>query len=161
MINVKKCLCGSDTDTELCCRAIVEGKKRATTAVQLMRSRFFAFATANIPYLISTLHPEQRSTGDEPQLNQTLKTTQWLSLTILDCTDGLEADKHGAVEFVAAFQQAGTVNLLHEHSRFLKQHQQWFYVDGDLHDPQIYMNSLGRNAHCWCGSAKKLKHCHN
>lgn len=126
-----------------------------------MRSRFYAFAVGNFPYLIATLHPEQRNFDDEKQLNQSSKETQWLSLSILNCVDGLATDNHGEVEFVAAFQRAGTVNLLHERSRFLKENQQWFYLDGEMSDPQHYKKNLGRNAPCWCGSGKKLKHCHH
>jgi SEC-C motif-containing protein len=40
----------------------------------------------------------------------------------------------GTVEFVAIFKVNGKAHRIHEISQFIKQDQQWFYVDGQFPD---------------------------
>ena len=46
------CLCGSGLTYADCCEPIISGKKDATTAQELMRSRYTAFTKANVDYLM-------------------------------------------------------------------------------------------------------------
>ena len=124
-----------------------------------MRSRYSAFCEQNIDYLIATHHPSKRLPDDAEQLTSSMQNCQWLSLKILDTQLGGPSDDQGEVEFVASYTQSEKPGLLHERSRFRKEQEQWFYVDGDLYEtPQP--DKLGRNDPCWCGSGKKFKKCH-
>ncbi|MEO0825855.1 MAG: YchJ family metal-binding protein, partial [Cyanobacteria bacterium J06642_9] len=58
-------------------------------------------------------------------------------------------------EFVALYQ-AGEIGQPHERSRFVKQKDRWFYLDGEILPPL----APKRSEPCWCGSGKKFKHCH-
>lgn len=126
-----------------------------------MRSRYSAFVTGNINYLIDTLHPNKRQPQDAELLTQALAQTRWLGLQVRHCEKGLEQDEHGTVEFVATWSEAGQSGFLHECSRFVKQEGRWYYVDGNLYDHTgKTIAKPGRNEPCWCGSGKKFKKCH-
>lgn len=91
-----------------------------------MRSRYSAFVMCNEPYLLATWHSTQRPKAIEFDRNQ-----KWLGLKIVDSrvtgTDSAE------VEFIARFRVGGgSAARLHERSRFVKEGDGWFYVDGDI-----------------------------
>jgi len=50
-----KCICGSDKKYKKCCKELHDGKP-AKTALELMRSRYSAFALCKIDYIIDTTH---------------------------------------------------------------------------------------------------------
>lgn len=149
------CYCGSQKSVKDCCYPFLSGKWLPETAEQLMRSRFAAFCTKDIEYLISTLHPSKRQFNDWQKLQDTAQKTQWLALKVLNTIKGQKGDKIGYVEF-AAFYKTDETGQLHEMSTFSHENDQWYYVDGVLLDPVTY----GRNDPCWCSSHKKYKKCH-
>ena len=158
------CPCGSGADYSACCEPYLNGQAHAPTAEALMRSRYTAFATGEVEYLIATHHPSQRAPDSRRQLRQTINTTTWLGLTVLQTSQGQASDTVGQVEFVALYQrksslsqpQPSTVEQLHERSTFIKHKTGWLYVEGESLPPM----SPKRNAPCWCGSGQKFKHCH-
>lgn len=151
-MTIQRCPCLSGQSYQACCGLLHQGKHPAETAEQLMRSRYSAFVMQHCEYLQSTLHPSQRQPDDIASFQQTMQTTQWLGLTILDhAQDGDEAE----VEFIA-FYADNPLGQLHERSRFCRQDGAWFYLDGEFLSPI----KLGRNESCVCGSGKKLKRCH-
>ena len=125
------CPCGSRKATQYCCEMYLSGKKKPETAEKLMRSRYTAFYRGNIDYLIATLHPERRNPNDRQELSQSMSNTQWLGLTIINTQRGRKNDNTGIVEFEATYQ-VSELGQLHERSRFVKQGDRWFYVDGDI-----------------------------
>lgn len=147
------CPCNNTTLYQACCQALHDGKLAASSAEQLMRSRYSAFVTSNIAYLIATLHPDKRQADDEAILRQTIEDTQWLGLKIIRHKS---VGNNSTVEFVA-FYLDEPVGQLHERSNFLKENNHWFYVDGEMLAPI----KLSRNEVCFCGSGKKIKKCHN
>ncbi|MDO7598056.1 MAG: YchJ family protein [Pseudomonadota bacterium] len=147
------CPCNNTTSYQACCQALHDGELIASSAEQLMRSRYSAFATGNITYLIASLHPDNRQADDEIILRQTIEDTQWLGLKIIRHKP---VGNNATVEFVA-FYQDQSIGQLHERSNFIKKDNQWFYVDGEILDPI----KLSRNQTCFCGSGKKIKKCHN
>lgn len=147
------CLTGEPYDS--CCSPLHRQKEFAKTAEQLMRSRYSAFVLGITDYLINTLHHSKRKPDDHQQLQSTIKSTHWQGLSIISKSAGDEKDNIGEVEFVAFFQEQ-TIQQLHENSRFIKEDERWYYLDGD-HLPPI---KLKRNDPCFCGSGKKLKKCH-
>lgn len=146
------CPCSSGKLYIECCGLLHQGKQQAVNAEQLMRSRYSAFVMQNTSYLQATIHPSQRQPDDLLNLQQTMETTQWLGLTILDQT---ETGEQAEVEFIA-FYVDKPIGQLHERSQFSRQQGQWFYMDGEFLPPI----KLGRNDNCVCGSGKKLKRCH-
>jgi len=155
------CPCGSQQNFDVCCQPLLNGQANATTAEALMRSRYSAFATGNIEYLIETLHSDKRQPQDGELLTQALEHTRWLGLQVRGCEKGLEADERGTVEFVATWSEGGQSGFLHEKSSFVKQNDRWYYVDGTLYDTTgKNIAKPKRNEPCWCGSEKKFKKCH-
>ena len=89
-----------------------------------MRSRYSAFALGNAPYLLATWHESKR-----PQAVALDPNLKWLSLKIVDsdATDATTAE----VEFIARYRFGGGSDArLHERSRFVKEGDRWFYVEG-------------------------------
>ena len=120
-----------------------------------MRSRYSAYCEGNVDYLIDTRHPSKRKFDDRINLVKSVKTTVWESLAVLSTRQGRKRDTTGLVEFMAVYSQPEW-GQLHERSRFIKDDERWFYVDGEMLPPVLPK----RNQPCWCGSGKKFKHCH-
>jgi len=95
-----------------------------------MRSRYSAYAMKLELYLLSTWHSD--TCPDEP-LFQDQEPTQWVGLTIKNQTMA-DDQLSGTVEFLAIFKVNGKAHRIHEISQFIKQGQQWFYVDGEFPD---------------------------
>ncbi|MGF1520429.1 MAG: YchJ family protein [Nodosilinea sp.] len=150
-----RCPCGSGQAFGDCCRPYLVGKVAAETAEQLMRSRYTAYHQGNIEYLIATHHPTQRYPGQRAAILQSTATTTWLGLRVLATEAGLATDSRGVVEFVAYYQDL-KLGQVHERSRFTRQKDHWFYVDGDALPPLVPK----RSDPCWCDSGKKYKACH-
>lgn len=141
-----------------CCEPLLRGAQVATTATQLMRSRYSAFVTNAFDYLVQTHHPSQRAADERAQLEAQAATLQWLALQVCDSHDGNSGQPQGEVEFKAFFRSDGNIRCLHERSRFVHEAGQWFYVDA------VFCRELridtGRNNACFCGSRRKFKQCH-
>lgn len=88
-----------------------------------MRSRYTAFVLEDAAYLLATWHPRHRPArlDFEPGL-------KWLGLEVRAhrVLDG----GHAEVEFVARSRLAGRASRLHERSRFVRENDRWFYLDG-------------------------------
>jgi SEC-C motif-containing protein len=128
-----RCPCGgarSGATFDECCGPLLSGARQATTAVELMRSRFTAYALADGDHLYRTWHPSTR-----PAHVDTDPWVHWVDLTIVDTEDGGVGDDTGAVEFrarwVAGVGSTRQQGELHERSRFSRRAGRWFYVDGD------------------------------
>lgn len=151
-MNQTFCPCQSGKLYQDCCEPLHQDASSAPTAEQLMRSRYSAYCLGHANYLLATLHPSKRRPEELRLIEETIKTTTWLGLKILDHK---EANDLAEVEFVAFYQDAPFAQL-HERSRFTREAGQWFYHDG------VFMpeSKLGRNEPCFCGSGSKFKHCH-
>lgn len=155
------CYCGSGLALSSCCEPLLQGQQQAETAEQLMRSRYSAFCTHNIDYLIATHHPSKHETDDREQLRQTLAGCKWMQLKIIQAQQGLVNDQQGTVEFIAVYEEKKQLFQLCEKSSFVKEDGHWFYLDGEVSNShEAQMVKLGRNEPCWCGSGKKHKRCH-
>lgn len=143
------CPCISGKAYQICCEPLHLDILHASSAEQLMRSRYSAFVMGKISYLIDTHHPDKHQTDDEQTLIQTIEHTQWLGLKIINHE---QSGENATVEFIA-FYQHQPIGQLHECSNFIKQNRHWYYVDGEAL-PAI---KLSRNELCFCGSGKKIK----
>ena len=120
------CPCGSGAAYAACCEPLHSGAAVATTAVQLMRSRYSAFAVGHVDYLLATWHPATRPATLEldPML-------EWRRLRIRSVTAGGQDDDSGTVEFVAHYWDSGRSQYgrQQENSSFARQDGRWFYIE--------------------------------
>ncbi|HID4046799.1 hypothetical protein B5M10_21560 [Pluralibacter gergoviae] len=145
------CPCGNAVEYSLCCQRYLSGSQLAPTPSQLMRSRYTAFVKKDAAYLIATWHPQCRSQSLRQELEQGFAGTEWLGLTVF-ATDAGRNDSEGFVSFVARFRDGQKQGAIIERSRFIKENEQWYYIDGTR-------PAIGRNDACPCGSGKKFKKC--
>lgn len=124
------CPCGSSLSYENCCGAIIAGKKPASTAEQLMRSRFTAYTQANIDYIIGSMRDKAAKNFDPIDAKNWAESVKWIDLTILNTKQGQEKDNIGWVEFKARLKENGKMHCIHELSEFHKIEERWYYVDG-------------------------------
>jgi len=94
-----------------------------------MRSRYTAYTLQDESYLLKTWH---QSTRPEALHLAQEKSVKWLGLKVMDTNAGTENDTKGEVEFVARYKLGGKAEKIHEHSRFVREGGEWFYVDGDI-----------------------------
>ncbi|QBH96078.1 hypothetical protein EKN56_06510 [Limnobaculum zhutongyuii] len=57
----KLCPCGSLKEFSVCCHSLISGQTIATTALELMKSRYCAYVSHDVEYLVATWHPDVRS----------------------------------------------------------------------------------------------------
>lgn len=145
------CPCGNAVEYSLCCQRYLSGSQLAPTPSQLMRSRYTAFVKKDADYLIATWHPRCRSQSLRQELEQSFESTEWLGLTVF-ATDAGGNSNEGFVSFVARFRDNQKESAIIERSRFIKENEQWYYIDGTR-------PTIGRNDACPCGSGKKFKKC--
>ncbi len=119
-----KCYCGSLKNFEDCCDPIIKGLLKATTAEALMRSRYTAYATYEVDYLLASTHISQRKYYTKSEILNWATSNQWLQLEIISTTNT-------SVEFKAYFLDNKLEKQIHhELSTFVFENGSWFYVDG-------------------------------
>ncbi|WP_392566898.1 YchJ family protein [Utexia brackfieldae] len=122
------CPCGIQQSYAQCCQPYHLWQKNAPDAETLMRSRYSAYALKNAKYLIATWHPKTLPN----QLAEYLNEAKWIELKIEKSWPGDKADE-AYVEFTARYRNSsGRAEKMHEISRFIKQGDHWFYVDGQV-----------------------------
>lgn len=161
------CPCGSSRDLELCCSPFIQGSTPAPTAEALMRSRYTAYVTGNIDYIMATTHPTSRADSDIAAMRSWAESADWTGLEIVSSRNGQPEDKQGEVEFIASYGLNGIPQRHHEKSLFVKDDDTWYFKDGEViysgpaekPKPIINASRIGRNDPCTCGSGKKFKKC--
>lgn len=94
-----------------------------------MRSRYSAYVLGLEEYLLCTWHPDTRP----PSLDLAIEPIpKWLGLMVK--RHEVVDESHAIVEFVARYKVGGRAYRLHECSRFVREHDCWYYVDGDVND---------------------------
>ena len=128
------CPCGSLKKYIKCCKIFHDDIKKPSNALELMKSRFSAFAFCKSDYIIKTTH--------QKNCDFSLNTSSWIAdielfskntifekLDILDFTDN---EFESFVTFKATlFQNKKDISFI-EKSRFLKESNIWLYVDGEF-----------------------------
>jgi SEC-C motif domain protein len=125
------CPCTSKLTFDKCCEPYLTGRKLPETPEKLMRSRFSAYATRKVDYLIATTSEEERSKIDAEELANYCRTVSCISLKIVKTEAGSPQDEAGTVLFHASLQVNGKRMLHRELSRFKREEGRWVYVDGD------------------------------
>ncbi len=121
-----RCPCGTGLTFGACCGKYHAGAP-APTAETLMRSRFSAFVTGDVDYLLRTWDPDTRPA----ELNLADDAIRFYRLDILDTQAGGLADETGVVEF-EAFYKGAAVGSQRERSAFRRVDGAWLYWNGDV-----------------------------
>ena len=128
------CPCGSLKKYKKCCKIFHDDIKKPSNALELMKSRFSAFAFFKSDYIIKTTHQQNSDFSLDTLAWKTdielfCKNTIFEKLEILDFID---AEFESFVTFKATlFQNKKDVSFI-EKSRFLKESNIWLYVDGEF-----------------------------
>ena len=128
------CPCGSLKKYKKCCKPFHDKITSPKNALELMKSRFSAFAVCNSEYIISTTHE------NNPDFTQDLKS--WNN-DILNFSQNTRVEKLQFLEFIddeiesfvtfeaILFQDKNDISFI-EKSKFLKVEGIWKYVDGQF-----------------------------
>lgn len=123
-MSVFECPCGSGKPFSGCCELLISGKTAAQTAEQLMRSRYSAYATVAVDYLLKTTHPSIRKYYSAKAIREWAEENTWLQLTITDVTPT-------TVTFEAHYLNALGIPETHrEHSTFRRENGNWYFLEG-------------------------------
>jgi len=128
------CACHSGRTYDACCAPYHRGEREAQGPVDLMRSRYAAFALGEAEYLVRTLHGDHADRGlPRADLLRSLKSARerlrYPSLVILDSRhDG----GTGEVLFSAGLTESGRDQSFVELSDFAHDGTGWRYVSGIL-----------------------------
>lgn len=125
-----QCPCNSQIKFDSCCQPLILGKESASTAEQLMRSRYSAYAVADINYLMNSHYAQTRPTKERKSILKWAKSVQWLGLEIVSVKNGEAHDSEGYVEFKALFITDGKIDSIQENSYFVKEYNKWYYKSG-------------------------------
>jgi SEC-C motif-containing protein len=155
------CPCGSNVAYDACCRPLIKGEQPATTAEQLMRSRYSAFVKKELEYIYTSLHPDSRADYNEKSSRDWAETATWHSFKIVETKGGKAEDREGKVEFIVTYSQNNVKTEHHELSTFKKEGDTWYFATGKNmpKQPVNVVPKIGRNDPCLCGSGKKSKKC--
>lgn len=127
MNNSVLCFCGSAISFQDCCHKYIIGTQKAPTALALMKSRYSAYASHQVDYLLNTTHSSQRKYYTKTDILNWATVNDWQKLEIIAATEN-------TVEFKAYFKDENKQNQVHqEFSTFIKEDGSWFYLDGKFY----------------------------
>lgn len=157
------CPCCSGRVYAECCEPMISGAVVASTAEQLLRSRYSAHAVGAVDYIVETNHADTRDTIDRDATEKWAAESTWSGLDIKRIEGGEAGDAQGQIEFVASYRDArDRAQTHHELALFEKVGDRWFFKDAAApRQEQVRREGekVGRNDPCPCGSEKKFKKC--
>ncbi len=125
-----KCPCGSQLPYLSCCGRYHQGDY-PPTALALMKSRYSAYATKQIDYIIATTHPDH-SDAQIPLAQRREQIKAFSEHTLFEKLDILaveEGDPFSTVTFRASLKQNGKDVSFTEKSLFEKVGLRWLYKE--------------------------------
>ena len=123
----KNCYCGSSSSYKECCEKFINSSQNAPTAEALMRSRYSAYATQAVDYLIATTAFLQRQFLSKIEILDWSKNNKWIKLEIIKATKNI-------VEFKAYYVDSNNEPHIHQEiSTFIFKDNKWYYVDGEFY----------------------------
>ena len=140
-----RCICGSDLVYAQCCEKFIDAKEQPKTAVELMRSRYSAYALKNGQYMYDTCSKNLQDLSDIEAINNS--TIEWIGLKVESFSDY-------EVTFTAFYKDNGKIGAIKEHSYFIDENGCLKYDRGEMLEAKIE-----RNEKCPCQSGKKFKKC--
>lgn len=132
-MNETPCPCKSEKDYADCCKPFHQGRL-PDTALQLMRSRYSAYALCLTDYIIHTTHPNnpafQHNKVEWAQsISEFCLNTEFKNLEILNFE---EKGSFATVTFVAHLVQGAKDVSFTEKSFFEKLNGKWLYLKGEF-----------------------------
>ena len=91
-----------------------------------MRSRYTAYAMKFEAYVLASWHHSTRPVDLDLRASPQL---QWIDLQVI--SHHQQDTDHATVKFVARYKLNGRAHRLQETSRFVREAERWFYVDGE------------------------------
>jgi SEC-C motif-containing protein len=130
------CPCDCNTHYEQCCAQFHQGRQQPKTALELMKSRYSAYAKAQAVYIINTTHKTHQEYLDDvnvwfEHINEFIEITQFRGLNIIDYQ---EFENEAYVIFQALLTQHGVNSSFTERSHFVKENGIWYYQSGEIFD---------------------------
>lgn len=139
MLEEKKsiCPCGSKKPYQECCGLYHLGKSYPQDPLNLMKSRYSAYALGLADYIIKTTHPlNPRYEKDKEAWKKDILTfsnnTQFLGLDILEVLPKRDSDGIAVVMFKVHLKQGSQDTSFTERSYFAELEGKWLYLDGDV-----------------------------
>lgn len=128
------CPCNSGKAYHKCCKILHDGMKSANNALELMRSRYSAYAKQRAHYIINTTHPNNEEySNDLPSwfcaINNFMQSTTFEDLKVLDFN---EKNNEAFVIFQAVLSLDGQDCSFTERSHFIKENDFWYYESGEI-----------------------------
>ncbi|MEY3499962.1 MAG: hypothetical protein RL308_1631 [Bacteroidota bacterium] len=121
------CYCGSNITFQECCHKYINSKQNPLSAEALMRSRYSAYATQAVDYLVATTAFLQRQFLSKKDVLEWSQTNKWKKLEIIEATSNM-------VEFKAFYIDSNDESHIHhEKSTFIIEDGKWCYVDGEFY----------------------------
>jgi SEC-C motif-containing protein len=102
----KVCYCGSSNSYKECCEKFINSSQNAPTAEALMRSRYSAYATQAVSYLIATTAVFQRKLLIKSDILEWSQSNKWNKLEIIEATEN-------TVEFKAYYTDSNNLSYIH------------------------------------------------
>ena len=133
LVDALKCPCGSQDSYKNCCKPLHRGEP-AKSAVQLMRSRYSAYALSLPDYIIATTHPLsphhlENKFAWRRAVTNFCRHSSFQKLKIINFWQG---EQTATVTFTAYLEQKMKEATFTEKSFFEKIHHRWFYLNGQL-----------------------------
>ena len=128
------CPCNSGKPYDKCCKMLHDGVEKAKNALELMMSRYSAYAMKQADYIINTTHPKNEEFSNDltswtMAIQDFMHQTSFENLKVLD----FQEQAHEAfVIFQAILSFEGRDCSFTERSRFVKEDDKWYYESGEI-----------------------------
>ena len=125
MIEKENCPCGSGIKYATCCEPIINGERKAKSALELMKSRYSAYVKCEVDYIMQSIAPSERQYYSKSDILKWAQESNWLKLEIIDFTVN-------TVEFKAFYHNSnGKREIHHEFSTFILENDTWYFLEGN------------------------------
>jgi len=128
------CPCNSGKKYKKCCKRIHDGLVHVNNALELMISRYSAYAVGHCEYIIQTTHKTNEQFMHNvnewfDEIEEFSCNTSFEKLIILDYS---RKNEEAFVTFQAKLRQNGNNFSLTEQSRFIKEDEKWYYQQAEI-----------------------------
>lgn len=131
---MQKCPCNPSHLYKECCYPFHLGQKSPQTPLELMKSRYSAYAMQLPDYIIETTHPDNPA-YEKDLANWRVSIESFCLATLflgLEITEHTHEGNEGYVTFVAKLEQNNKDASFKERSHFLRVNGMWLYHSGVL-----------------------------
>ena len=102
------CPCGSQKQYSECCGPVIKGERKASTAEELMRSRYSAYVMHEIDHIArSCVQDPDKNEIDLEETRRWSEESSWQGLKIIRVEKGSSSDTEVWVDFSATYTRKG------------------------------------------------------